>query len=191
VGAGHAARARVDTFLQNWLSKETALAVSPKHLYDRFLRYAEKLRSQSADNFDLSGFMASIHADALRFKQIDRPTGNRRFDLFLERLKRLDILVFHPLLLEVMAQTEDDPSDAGAFGEILESYLVRRLICGAQTRSYGTLMLTILKRISLAAKSFARSWNHWQVPMNGHQTRPFSIAGKNAGSMVTSGATAC
>lgn len=147
LGAGHAARARVDTFLQNWLSKETAEAVSPKHLYDRFLRYVEKLRAEEASTFSVRTLMASIHADALRFDRIDRPTGGRRFELFLERLKRLDILVFHPLLLEVMARTENDPKDADAFGEILESYLVRRLICGAQTRSYGTLTLTILKAV--------------------------------------------
>lgn len=147
VGAGHAARARVDTFLQNWLSKETGEAISGKHLYDRFLRYAEGLRAQNASTFQVKGLMASIHADALRFVKIDQPKGNRRFDLFLERLTRLGIIVFHPLLLEVMCRNETDPQDADAFAEILESYLVRRLICGAQTRSYGTLSLTILKAI--------------------------------------------
>lgn len=38
VGTGHAARARVDTFLQNWLTMATVEVVSAKHLYDRFLR---------------------------------------------------------------------------------------------------------------------------------------------------------
>lgn len=148
-GAGHAARALVDTFLQNWLTKETGEAVSAKHLYDQFLRYAGRLRAQEAPAFSIKDLMASIHADALRFERIDRPTGSRRFDLFLERLKRLDILVFHPLLLEVIARTENDPKDADEFGELLESYLVRRLICGAQTRGYGTLSLTFLKAIRL------------------------------------------
>lgn len=146
VGTGHASRARVDTFLQNWLSKETGDAVPAKHLYDRFLRYAEGLRAQD-DEFRVSYLMASIHADALRFEKIDRPTGNRRFELFLERMKRLNIVVFYPLLLEVMAQAETDAGDADAFGEILESYLVRRLIGGGQTRSYGSLALAILKAI--------------------------------------------
>lgn len=146
VGTGHAARARVDTFLQNWLSKETGEAVPAKHLYDRFLRHAEKLRREN-EKFRVSDLMGSIHVDALRFKKIDHPTGNRRFELFLERMKRLNIVVFYPLLLEVVARAETDAQDADAFGKILESYLVRRLICGAQTRSYGTLALTILKAI--------------------------------------------
>lgn len=146
VGTGHASRARVDTFLQNWLSKETGDAVPAKHLYDRFLRYVEGLRAQDQE-FRVSNLMASIHADALRFEKIDRPTGNRRFELFLERMKRLNIVVFYPLLLEVMALAETDAGDADAFGEILESYLVRRLIGGGQTRSYGSLALAILKAI--------------------------------------------
>ncbi len=147
VGAGHAARARVDTFLQNWLSKETGEAISGKHLYDRFLRYAEGLRMRDATTFQVKDLMESIHADALRFVKIDQPEGNRRFDLFLERLTRLGIIVFHPLLLEVMSRTQADPEDADAFADILESYLVRRLICGSQTRSYGALSLSILKAI--------------------------------------------
>lgn len=150
VGAGHASRARIDTFLQNWLSKETCSAISVKHLYDQFLHYSEGSQSQPAQN-SVGGLMASVHADARRFVRIDRPDGKSRFDLFLERLKRLDIVVFHPLLLEIMRRGETDPSDADAFGQIFESYLVRRLICGAQTRSYGTLALTLLGAIKAQA----------------------------------------
>ncbi|OAN77239.1 hypothetical protein A8B81_15730 [Sulfitobacter pontiacus] len=146
VGTGHAARARIDTFLQNWLSKETGEAISPKHLYDRFLKHAENLKSQD-EGFSVLELMASIHSDALRYIRIDLPKGNSRFDLFLERLKRLGSVVFYPLLLEVIARSETDPTEADKFGVSLESYLVRRLVCGAQTRSYGSLTLTILKSV--------------------------------------------
>lgn len=157
VGTGHAARARVDTFLQNWLSKETGEAISAKNLYDLFLRYAERLQknvdivvdASKLENtvIDVANLMEKIHVDALRFERIDKPVGNSRFDLFLERLKRLGIVVFHPLLLEVIARTEANPEDADEFGKVLESYLVRRLVCGAQTRSYGSLALSILNTL--------------------------------------------
>ncbi|MBW4961552.1 DUF262 domain-containing protein [Sulfitobacter sp. CW3] len=147
VGTGHAARARVDTFLQNWLSKETGEAVSAKHLYDLFLRYAERLQPNTGAVIDVANLMEKIHIDALRFERIDKPLGSTRFDVFLERLKRLGIVVFHPLLLEVIARTEEHPEDTDEFGKILESYLVRRLVCGAQTRSYGSLSLSILNTL--------------------------------------------
>lgn len=172
VGTGHAARARVDTFLQNWLSKETGDPIPAKHLYDRFLRYAEGLQAQS-EQFRVSDLMASIHADALRFEKIDRPTGNGRFDLFLERMKRLNIVVFHPLLLEVMAIAETDANDADKFGAILESYLVRRLICGAQTRSYGTLALTLLKTIrAQSERSASESLREFLTSLDGSDEWP-------------------
>ena len=37
VGTGHAARARVDTFLQNWLTRRTQGEIAAKHLYQQFL----------------------------------------------------------------------------------------------------------------------------------------------------------
>jgi hypothetical protein len=97
VGAGHAARARVDTFLQNWLTKETEEIVSPKHLYDRFLRHMAHLKSVADDGqLGVKSLMTGIRGDADRFERIDKPTGRGRFDVFLDRLKAMDIVVFHP-----------------------------------------------------------------------------------------------
>jgi len=126
VGAWQAARARVDTFVQNWPSKETGEAVSGKHSMTASYG-TPRVCTPAHQAFQVKDLMASIHADALRFAKIDKPTGNRRFDLFLERLTRLGIIVFHPLLLEVMSRNETNPQDADAFAEIF---------CGAQTRSY-------------------------------------------------------
>ncbi len=147
VGTGHAARARVDTFLQNWLTKETAEIVPSKHLYDRFLRFTEATHDKATSPVSVEALMSGIRADALRFERIDRASGENRFDIFLERLRRLGILVFHPLLLEVMQSSESIPNELDRFGEILESYLVRRTVCGKQTRGYGTLALKLLKSV--------------------------------------------
>jgi hypothetical protein len=145
VGAGHAARARVDTFLQNWLTKETGEAVSASHLYDRFLRHVSHQRDKLGA-VDVPGLMRGIRDDAVRFEHIDKPTGVTRFDTFLERLKSMDIVVFHPLLLTLMAQFDDDGSELNAVAEVLESYLVRRMVGNYQTRGYGTLALRLLNK---------------------------------------------
>jgi len=49
IGKGHAARPRVDLFLQSWLTAVIADAVSVKHLYERFLAYANKRACAQAD----------------------------------------------------------------------------------------------------------------------------------------------
>jgi hypothetical protein len=146
VGTGHAARARVDTFLQNWLTKETCEAISAKHLYDRFLRYAGGLKARSSDQpVDIATLMAGIRRDANLYEQVDKPTGLRRFDRFLQRLKVMDVIVLHPVILALMGRPGSDVADREAVGVALESYLVRRMVCGYQTRGYGSLALQLLK----------------------------------------------
>lgn len=149
VGTGHAARARVDTFLQNWLTKETLEPVSAKHLYDRFLRYVAASKAASQDGaVDIPRLLASIRRDADLYERIDKPEGDERFDRFLQRLKVLDVVVLHPVLLALMGRPGSDTADLEACAVAIESYLVRRMICGYQTRGYGALALRLLKVIA-------------------------------------------
>lgn len=156
-GVGHAARARVDNFLQNWLTRHVREPISAKHLYDRFLQFVQSGGPRLEDGrLNVPLLMADIGADADRFLLIEEPTGTKRFHTFLRRLKVLDIVVFHPLLLELMGRPGSDDDDRDLAGQALESYLVRRVVCGYQTRSYGTLALSLLERIaSLPADSVA------------------------------------
>lgn len=156
VGTGHAARARVDTLLQNWLTRRTQEAVGTKHLYDGFLNYASP-RNVAPDVLtparDLQALMADIHMDGLRFREINVPTGKTRFDTFLRRLSMLDFVAFHPLLLELMARSGSSPADRNAAAVILESFLVRRTICWEETRGYGTLAIDLLQALAAAGES--------------------------------------
>jgi hypothetical protein len=54
------------------------------------------------------------------------------------------------LLLAVMARLEDDPDELDRLAAVLESYLVRRMICSYQTRGYGTLALKLHALLSAA-----------------------------------------
>jgi len=151
VGVGHAARARVDTFLQNWLTKETLEVVSTKHLYDRFLRHTKVLSEAAVDKqVDVKQLMCSIRDDADRYYRMDNPTGESRFDEFLRRLKVLDVVVLHPPILALLSRAGSNQFDLDNVAVALESYLVRRTVCGYQTRGYGALALSMLKEISSA-----------------------------------------
>lgn len=145
VGTGHAARARIDTFLQNWLTRRTISAVPPKHLYDTFLRHVgSRPPVPGAPPCDLAGLMEDIAADAIQFRRIDQSNGKTRFDVFLSRLKRFDFVVFQPLLMALMRRPASDQADLDAVGVALESWLLRRMICGEETRGYGTFALSLL-----------------------------------------------
>ena len=146
VGTGHAARARIDTFLQNWLTRRTTKAVQPKHLYDTFLRHVgARPQMQGVPPCDLEALMQDIAADAVQFRRIDRVTGKTRFDVFLSRLKTFDFVVFQPFLMALMRRPASDQADLDNVAVVLESWLLRRMICGEETRGYGTFALSLLE----------------------------------------------
>jgi len=157
IGVGHAARARVDTFLQNWLTRKTRDSVPSKHLYDRFLKYVAPRDpvSGTVATPDVQRVMSDIHKDAGRFRLIENPSGRRRFDRFLERIATMDVGVFYPVILELMDRDGSNEEDLDSSATKLESYLVRRMVCAQQTRGYGTLAIDILNALkdtkSLAA----------------------------------------
>lgn len=146
VGTGHAARARVDGFLQSWLVKETVDTVSPKHLYDRFLRHVAALKAAAPEGvIDVAALMAGIARDADLFERIANERGTDRFSRFLQRLGILDVVVLDPVLLALMGRPGSDEADRTVAADAIESYLVRRMVCGYQTRGYGALTLRLLK----------------------------------------------
>lgn len=149
VGTGHAARPRVDTFLQNWLTRQMREPIAAKHLYDRFLHFVAAGGKRNDDgSIDVEALMADIAADAERFAIIEGSKGTTRFDIFLRRLRIMDVVVFHPLLLEVMGRPGSDDADRDLFAVAMESYLLRRMVCGMQTRGYGTLALHLLEAVA-------------------------------------------
>lgn len=148
-GTGHAARARVDTFLGNWLTRHVRQPIPAKHLYDRFLAFVRDSGPRTQEGkIDVLALMSGIAEDAKRFRLIENPVGKTRFDTFLRRLGVMDIVVFHPLLLAIMGRPGSDDADRGEVGVALESYLVRRVVCGYQTRGYGTLAISLLDRVA-------------------------------------------
>jgi len=145
IGTGHASRARVDTFLQYWLTRRTQKPIATKHLYDQFLRHVAPVKDH--DKIDIAAIMADVKGDSDRFFVMDKPQGAGRLETFFRRLKVMDVSVFYPFLLELTGRKGSPAADCKAIAEYLESYLVRRMVCGEQTRGYGTLVLALLDTI--------------------------------------------
>jgi hypothetical protein len=148
IGTGHAARPRVDTFLQNWLTVATGDLIPVKHLYDRFLAHANALAGSSPNGaLNVEALMKEIAEYAGYYAQIDAPTGSDSFDGVLRRLNRLDFVVFRPVLMALLARSAGDTADADLGAKALESFLVRRMVGNLGTRSYGTLALDLVRTV--------------------------------------------
>lgn len=153
VGIGHAARPRVDGFLVNWLTERTRALVASGHVYETFLdRVAEPARLAAHGHTDVAAIMQSIHASAGHYRKIDEPqVESGRFAIFLQRLKVMNFAVLYPFLMHLLGRPENDAADLDACATALESFLVRRIVCDAGTRAYGTFFLDLLIEVSSKA----------------------------------------
>ena len=87
--------------------------------------------------------MSEIAVNGSRFRTLVEPIGKKRFDTFLRRLSVMGWSCFirscSPSWL-----ARNWTAARETLARVLESYLVRRMICNADTRGYGALCLTLL-----------------------------------------------
>ena len=139
IGRGHARRARIDVFLQHYLTLQTRDEVPIAHLYSAFRDYASNGKAGNAQQI-----VASLRRYADTYQSFDSmPIGTRR-RLFFERLEALDIGTAHPFLLELLSSDGQDHASVNAILADLESFLVRRMICQLNTRGYNRLFIDLL-----------------------------------------------
>ncbi len=84
---------------------------------------------------------------ARAFHQLTNDNGESVFGDFSERLSVLDVKTIYPLLLFLLADSELPENDLVATGKILESYLIRRAVCGLTTKNYNKSFLLIMREL--------------------------------------------
>lgn len=101
-----------------------------------FRRFAEEFR---IDGTGVHAFVEVFRRDAILWKSFDeQPVGSYERQFFA-RLGQMGVLTAHPLLLLVWRAPSDEleASRRRRLLEILESWLVRRMLLKLNTRGYG------------------------------------------------------
>jgi hypothetical protein len=138
---GRLYRARLDLFVQHYLSMKLGNDVLTTRLFPEYKAWIEKkspFGNVEAELRDLVRF-------ADHFKVLLQPTTETVLGRFAGHLRTLDVSTVYPLVLGLMGNqrlTEDDRT--GILMDI-ESFLVRRLVCGRPTKSYNKLFLQVLR----------------------------------------------
>lgn len=142
IGRGHAKRARIDLFLQNYLSLRIRDEVPVGHLYAIFRETSVKPESGDAKE---QLRQLRRYADIFRsFEQFEEGT---RQAVFFRRLEAMELGTTYPYLMELFACHGANTPEVVQVLEILESYLVRRLVCQLNTRSYGRFFIDLIPTI--------------------------------------------
>ena len=150
IGRGYLRRPRVDVFLNNWLAMRRVSAIGSNEEFESFKGYFHEKKGAGES-------IADVAADIGRIGKIYEDLERRRIpaiDTFLRRREVMQIGVLTPVLLSLFAS--DVPQSQRARGlRAVESYLVRRMVCGMSTRSYGKLFIGLLGELVQSADAEA------------------------------------
>ena len=150
IGRGYLRRPRVDVFLNNWLAMRRVSAIGSNEEFESFKGYFHEKKGAGESITDVA-------ADIGRIGKIYEDLERRRIpaiDTFLRRREVMQIGVLTPVLLSLFAS--DVPQSQRARGlRAVESYLVRRMVCGMSTRSYGKLFIGLLGELVQSADAEA------------------------------------
>lgn len=149
---GRLRRQRIDLFIFHYLTMQTENEIRIGHLFKEFRDWREASKSSNEE------FLRDLKFASEHFALLIAPTNNSRLEIFAGRLKALDTSTVHPLLL-FLATVEGNGIAKEEIDQIvsdLESYMVRRFICGLTPKNYNNYFLALLKKV----KETYRAWKN-------------------------------
>jgi hypothetical protein len=144
VTTGRIRRARIDLLLSYWLSIHTGSEVPVERLFADFRIWLKRTTLTAADILsDLAH-----HGRAMRRMEALQPTTAT--GRLLQVLQLLTTTTPLPVLLHLQARDRVDDAQRDRAATAIESYLIRRMVCGLTTKDYNRLFLSILQSVRVA-----------------------------------------
>lgn len=137
---------RIDSFIFHYLQSQMVdKEVSINHLYWTFREWWKC--SKFDENFDKQ--LSQMMDYSKMFEQLVVPTEEDTIGRFAHRLKTLETTTVFPLLLHLLARQKDGHIRESLDGIVIdiESYVVRRYVCGLSPKNYNKFFRSLLSRI--------------------------------------------
>jgi hypothetical protein len=155
ISVGRVKAPRSSIFLNHWLICQTTEEIVSREVFSRFKSFAD----YDVAPMTMPELLARIHAASIKYKDfIDRGDvlegAVDRVGLFLYRTKAMEMEVVKPVLLAIFDKDEDqiDLNDINASLEIIESWLIRRMLVRGTTKAYNKIMTEMIKVIQKTPK---------------------------------------
>lgn len=141
VRQGRLKRARADHLIGHSVVAETARDVNMGKIAVEYQRYSrERSYPTVGEELDVLLKHATTYA-AMEDGKAEGPLGR------IAKLLRLwDLSTFHPLILRVNAGSGDDDTKAQLYA-LVESYIVRRELCGLTTKNYNKVVSGMIRQL--------------------------------------------
>ena len=134
---GRLLRPRLDMVLNYWLAMRIGSEISPSRVFDAFRGYVSEK--------DLNFVMCAVKDDLASYREYETKKGrNADEKLFYYRTDIMQARVITPVLLLLLGI---EPMTAIRTLDVLESFLIRRMICRQTTKDYNRMVQELTGRI--------------------------------------------
>lgn len=147
VRQGRLFRPRSDLFMQHFLASRQLVDIPVKHL---FVEYKYWIRKQPFPTVQEE--LATIARQGDDFRRIIEPKRHDTLFPLVTFLDCFDIRTAYPLLLYLLDKQIAE-SDWNVISRTLESYLLRRSVCGLTTKAYNRIFLNLTRSLVSAGTS--------------------------------------
>jgi uncharacterized protein with ParB-like and HNH nuclease domain len=141
---GRLKRPRVDLFFANLLQLKTAGEVNMGRLFYEYKEWSEKVAKYQT----VSDELAEISRYAVQFEKLLKPSDADSVSRFVHMLYVLDVKTIFPLVMKLLADGNLPAEELAGVLQDLESYLVRRMICGLTTKNYNTVFIGWIAKLA-------------------------------------------
>lgn len=143
IGRGFQRRPRIDAYLNHWLTLRNKREMKAYDEFRAFQGYAGSWQGTEQTIHDIAKDIADVGEI---YRDIE---DERRADIaaFLRRRNVMNVGAITPLLLWLLSVDVPQTTLTKCLNA-LESFLVRRVVCGYSARSYGSLFVELLARLA-------------------------------------------
>jgi hypothetical protein len=142
VKQGRLLRPRSDLFMQHFLSSRQGIDIPIKHLFIEYKFWIERQKPFATVTDEL----ATLSRQGDDFRRIIEPkTGDPIYSLAIF-LDTFDVRTSYPLLLAMLDVGIDD-EEWRKVSSTLESYILRRAVCGLTTKNYNRTFLSLTRNL--------------------------------------------
>lgn len=142
VKQGRLLRPRSDLFMQHFLASRLTVDIPIKHLFAEYKFWIERQQPFPTVRDEL----ATLARQGDEFRRIIEPKKGDPLFALVTFLDAYDIRTSYPLLLAMLDAGLDEAQWA-PISTTLESYLLRRAVCGLTTKNYNRVFLSLTRNL--------------------------------------------
>ena len=138
VTTGRITRAQIDVFLAYWLTAKTGREVPVEHLFISFKKWLQGCGLRAAQ------VMKDLRRDGDRYLELKALDTSSALGALIDAMEATQTSTPWPVLLHLRNRDDVPDSELQVAAAAIDSFTMRRTICGLTTKDYNRLFLQVL-----------------------------------------------